>query len=750
MNITENQYQETDLGNIAPNPKGEYSDSEIYEYLDFVYYQGGSYLCLAELDNPITGISPEINKTTEYWQIVALPGGLTPEFVSAHDNVVNLAEQVENSATEVRTAHQNVSSMKENVTQMQEQVRQYKESAEQSKESVDSSRQVVERSEQNINDTVTRFNSHVEEKVSEVDSAIGIAKTNAISSIVKQQEDSIQEVKDQTSTYIIEKQKEAESSINTVGETKKKEIEDTGTEKKNEVVEAITKKGAETLDSIPKDYTGLQTEVDGLKGDLSQIDERVTTLEAGGVPSAEIEKAVSDYLTENPPVAVDAYTKAESDAKYALKGEGGGSSDMVGASVKWNEPALDIINRHKLGEAIKLTPDGHFAHNACIVNSTETMCAWSEDVSGGTSDNANSNNVHGKMKFIMSAWGLDYKADSDSLKLTGNDITYDIFPVDTVIDGHTVVSDSDHMMFADGANLHIFGMVKFEDNVIRVCHTHGTTEKQGTGPNRTATYTSSGEYEVVQLSVDGVVGEYDFSRVDSSWMKTPQINTNPYLNGSNYEFALSINGKAVALMKFAKDNPTVWEYTGKVDANDINLEVSRCLLSWSSNATPTTILAYRTNKGYACIVGMHNGVELQRFYLPAANSRVRLVKLSKFKCALACENIGRGDASIYTMNLDVTGHLSNPVQIWHSTENTITDYIDILVASKFLIVVGTNGGAKAKNGISACVVVYDSTISEYAEYNEHLLSALVNEGVTDDHINDLIDAKLGVIENGSY
>lgn len=268
MNITENQYQETDLGNIAPNPKGEYSDSEIYEYLDFVYYQGGSYLCLAELDNPITGISPEVNKTTEYWQIVALPGGLTPEFVSAHNNVVNLAEQVERSATEVRTAHQNVSSMTENVTQMQEQVRQYKESAEQSKESVDSSRQVVERSEQNINDTVTRFNSHVEEKVSEVDSAIGIAKTNAISSIVKQQEDSIQEVKGQTSTYIIEKQEEAESSINTVGETKKKEIEDTGTEKKNEVVEAIQNKGAETLASIPEDYTALQGEVDELKGDL--------------------------------------------------------------------------------------------------------------------------------------------------------------------------------------------------------------------------------------------------------------------------------------------------------------------------------------------------------------------------------------------------------------------------------------------------------------------------------------------------
>lgn len=71
---TENHYQETDLGNIAPNPRGEYSESETYEYLDYVYYQGGSYLCLAELGTTITGVAPEPGKTTEYWQAVALPG----------------------------------------------------------------------------------------------------------------------------------------------------------------------------------------------------------------------------------------------------------------------------------------------------------------------------------------------------------------------------------------------------------------------------------------------------------------------------------------------------------------------------------------------------------------------------------------------------------------------------------------------------------------------------------------------------
>lgn len=49
MSNTEHNYQETDLGNVSPNPRGEYDPSTEYEYLDLVSYQGGSYLCLAEL-----------------------------------------------------------------------------------------------------------------------------------------------------------------------------------------------------------------------------------------------------------------------------------------------------------------------------------------------------------------------------------------------------------------------------------------------------------------------------------------------------------------------------------------------------------------------------------------------------------------------------------------------------------------------------------------------------------------------------
>ena len=65
---TENHYQETDLGNISLNPRGEYNPEESYEYLDLVVLEGGSYVCLAENGATITGISPESGKTTQYWQ----------------------------------------------------------------------------------------------------------------------------------------------------------------------------------------------------------------------------------------------------------------------------------------------------------------------------------------------------------------------------------------------------------------------------------------------------------------------------------------------------------------------------------------------------------------------------------------------------------------------------------------------------------------------------------------------------------
>lgn len=108
MSNTVNNYTETDLGNISLNPRGEYDDSAAYEYLDTVSYRGGSYFCLAELETTITGIAPDAGRNSEYWQMIAAPGDMTPEYTAAHNDVIKKAVQVETSRAAVELAQQEI------------------------------------------------------------------------------------------------------------------------------------------------------------------------------------------------------------------------------------------------------------------------------------------------------------------------------------------------------------------------------------------------------------------------------------------------------------------------------------------------------------------------------------------------------------------------------------------------------------------------------------------------------------------
>lgn len=184
---TENNYQATDLGNISPNPRGDYDASASYEYLDLVNMDGGSYICLAELGTTVTGISPEPGKTTETWQCIALPGDLTPEYIAMHDDVVNKAESVAEDTKNVTEMHENVTGMESNVQELQKQAAQSAEEAEASKDSAagyaraaDASRQAAEEAEANVNAQVTGFDSHVAEKTAEAEGAIVKARQAAV------------------------------------------------------------------------------------------------------------------------------------------------------------------------------------------------------------------------------------------------------------------------------------------------------------------------------------------------------------------------------------------------------------------------------------------------------------------------------------------------------------------------------------------------------------------------------------------
>lgn len=280
---TENRYQETDLGNVSPNPRGEYVPGTEYEYLDLVTFEGGSYICLAEPGTTTTE-APESGKNTKFWQCMTIPGDMTPEYVAMHDRVVNLSEQVEADAEEARTAEQNVSGMKENVTQMQEQTRQYAESAEQSKDSAagyaasaDTSRRAAETSEQNINAQVTGFDAHVAEKTSESEQSIEAARIAANKAILAQQEQSVNEVARVGGTAVSEAQSAARVATEKASAASESEKNAKASETAAKLSETNATKMAEQVaadkEQVANDRAAVENAKQEMTGSVAQIEQ---------------------------------------------------------------------------------------------------------------------------------------------------------------------------------------------------------------------------------------------------------------------------------------------------------------------------------------------------------------------------------------------------------------------------------------------------------------------------------------------
>ena len=217
---TENRYSETDLGNVAPNPRGEYDPETSYEYLDTVSYQGGSYTCLAELGTTITGTAPDPGRNTDAWQMLTLPGNLTPEYIAMHDDTVNHARQAESSRLAAELAQQAAEDAQADVQQLHNDTRQATTEADQSRDSAagyaqsaDASRKAATESEENINAQVAGFDTKVSESVTLAQEDIANARQQAIRAVASQQVTSTQAVKDQTADYIAEKETEALRTI---------------------------------------------------------------------------------------------------------------------------------------------------------------------------------------------------------------------------------------------------------------------------------------------------------------------------------------------------------------------------------------------------------------------------------------------------------------------------------------------------------------------------------------------------------
>lgn len=235
---TENHYTETDLGNISLNPRGKYDPEAFYEYLDTVSMDGGSYMCLAELGTKITGTPPVPGINTEHWQILTLPGGLTPEYITMHDEVIEKAKQVEVSRAAVELSQSEIEAMQEDVAQLHKDTQDSAQSALASKNqaagyasAADTSRQAAERAKQDVDAQIPNIDAKLQAALNEIDTT----RQSANTAVKKQEELSVQAVKDQTGAYITEQKnlakQELDEKVNAFGldvDAIKKQVSDEG------------------------------------------------------------------------------------------------------------------------------------------------------------------------------------------------------------------------------------------------------------------------------------------------------------------------------------------------------------------------------------------------------------------------------------------------------------------------------------------------------------------------------------------
>lgn len=264
----ENHYQETDLGNVAPNPRGAYSATASYEYLDTVSYQGGSYMCIAELG--VTGIPPFNGENTDTWQMLTLPGELTPEYIAAHDNVVAKAKQVEASRAAVELSKQEVEAAQVDVQQLHEDTRTAAREAEASRDSASGSAQAAEasrtaakESEDNVHALTTGFDERVAEETEKAKAAVAEARQQAVNVVESQKDISIQAVKDQTAEYISQKETEAKNAItqHTASEVEKADTALSGIKKQIDASSDAVDEKNKILQKTIQDATDLSTDI---------------------------------------------------------------------------------------------------------------------------------------------------------------------------------------------------------------------------------------------------------------------------------------------------------------------------------------------------------------------------------------------------------------------------------------------------------------------------------------------------------
>lgn len=269
-------------------------------------------------------IETDLGCVTAYADAVAQGyTGTREEFGQVLANFADSATQVAADRTAVEAAKASVEEMQLDVAQKQETATsnmntavEAAEKAKQSASDAEASKKVAAQSEQNINNTVTAFDNHVEEKKSEAGTAINKVKDAAVKAVTDQQSTSVQAVKDQTASYITEKETSAKTEIGNYT---------------SEKIAEVNKKASEantTLENTIADGTSLKTQ---LEATISSADTSKKNLDASNTAAGKTKTAldVSNTTATKTKADLDASNTTASEAKTGLDATNKTAADLV-------------------------------------------------------------------------------------------------------------------------------------------------------------------------------------------------------------------------------------------------------------------------------------------------------------------------------------------------------------------------------------------------------------------------------------
>lgn len=197
--------------------------------------------------------------------------GTKEEFGEVLANFAESATQVADDKKTVKAIKTEITKMQSDVTQKHKEVGENANraanaasSASSAASSASSSQQAAKQSEQNINNIVSTFDSHVESKTTEIDTAANAAKQKAVSAVEAQANASVQKVENSTSSYITDQKVTAEKEINNYTSSKITEIDTAANAAKKSLNETITNANTakSALDASVKTSDTSKTDLD--------------------------------------------------------------------------------------------------------------------------------------------------------------------------------------------------------------------------------------------------------------------------------------------------------------------------------------------------------------------------------------------------------------------------------------------------------------------------------------------------------